>query len=140
MTPGIVRGACACGRVRYEATLPSKWVGHCHCGNCRRSHGAGVVTYAGFEADQVRFVEGESELTEYRTDTDATRRFCRHCGSTISYAGPRWATELHLAVANLLDPLDREPTGHAYADRAPDWCPILDELARFGGETGVEPL
>ncbi len=126
--------------MRYEASLPSKWVGHCHCETCRRAHGAGVVTYAGFEADQGRFVAGESDLRLYRSETGAVRRFCAHCGSTISYEGPRWASELHLTVANLLDPLDREPAGHAYADRAPDWCPILDELKRFGGESGVEPL
>lgn len=140
MAETIVRGACLCGRVRFEAELPTKWVAHCHCDNCRRAHGAGVVTYAGFPSEQVRFVAGEEELTEYLSDTEATRRFCRHCGSTLSFSGPRWPGEVHLLVANLLDPLDKLPTAHAYADRSPEWCPILDDLPRYGGESGTEPL
>ena len=32
------------------------------------------------------------------------------------------------------------PKVHVYADRAPDWCAIEDDLPRAGGETGVEPL
>ena len=140
MSESKVRGSCYCGRVRYEAVLPSKWVAHCHCANCRRAQGAGIVTYAGFEAERVRFTQGGSELVDFVSETGATRRFCRHCGSTISFQAPRWDGEIHLLVANLLDPLDKLPSGHAYSDRAPDWCPITDELARFGGESGTEPL
>ena len=129
-----------CGRVRYEAELPTKWVAHCHCENCRRAHGAGLVTWAGFPTEKVRFVAGEAELVDYFTETEATRRFCGRCGSTLTYASPRWPDELHLAVANLLDPLDQLPAGHAYSDRSPDWCPIHDDLKRYGGESGTEPL
>jgi hypothetical protein len=135
-----VRGRCYCGRVEYEADLPSLWVGHCHCENCRRAHGAGFVTYAGFSATGVRFTAGEAELTDFHTETQAVRRFCRYCGSTISFQAPRWEGEVHLVVANLLDPLDKLPGGHAYSDRAPDWCPVTDALKRYGGPTGTEPL
>lgn len=140
LSEGVVRGSCYCGRVQYQASLPTLWVAHCHCDNCRRAHGAGFVTYAGFAADGVRFTAGEDQLTEHHSETQATRRFCRHCGSTVSFQGPRWEGEVHLVVANLLDPLDKPPGGHAYADRAPAWCPITDELKRFGGESGTEPL
>ena len=140
MNDGEVLGGCACGRVRLAARLPAKWVAHCHCENCRRAHGAGFVTYAGFPAEAVRVLEGEDQLTDFVSDTGATRRFCRRCGSTLSYASPRWPGELHLVRANLEGPLDQPPGGHAYADRAPDWCPITDALPRFGGASGVEPL
>ncbi|MFT7667788.1 MAG: hypothetical protein ACI8X5_000472 [Planctomycetota bacterium] len=135
-----VRGNCYCGQVQYEANLPSKWVGHCHCEACRRSQGAGIVTYAGFAAQAVRFAGGESCLTNFVSETGATRRFCSRCGSTISYQAPRWADEVHLLVANLLDPLDKLPTGHAYSARAPSWCPITDDLKLFDGDSGTEPL
>ena len=35
-----VGGSCLCGAVRFEVTLPSKFCAHCHCGNCRKAHGA----------------------------------------------------------------------------------------------------
>lgn len=99
-----------------------------------------MVTYAGFAKDQVAFTAGEEELTVHQSDTQALRHFCKHCGSTISFQAPRWEGEIHLLVANLIDPLDKLPAGHAFSDRAPDWCPITDDLRRFGGESGTEPL
>jgi hypothetical protein len=43
-------------------------------------------------------------------------------------------------VANLLDSLDQLPEMHYFADRAPAWCPITDDLPRLGGESGDQPL
>lgn len=126
--------------MRFEVQLPSKWVGHCHCENCRRAHGAGVVTYAGFPSQALSFTQGQEHLTRFDSDCGSYRRFCSFCGSTLLFAGDRWPDEVHLLVGNLLDALDQFPTGHAYSDRAPDWCPISDELARFGGASGTEPL
>ncbi len=74
------------------------------------------------------------------TDTGATRSFCRICGSTLLYESPRWDGEVHVAVANLHGELDKPPQGHVYADRSPGWCPISDELPRFGGASGTEKL
>lgn len=138
--PTKIQGSCLCGAVRYEADFPTRFVSHCHCDNCRRAQGAGFITYAGFPAEQVRFTQGEERLTDYVSDTEATRRFCSHCGSTILFCSPRWPGELHLIAANLEDALDRAPTGRVYADRTPSWCPITDDLPRYGGETGVEAL
>lgn len=138
--PRTLTGHCLCGAARYEADLPTLFVAHCHCDNCRRAHGAGIVTYAGFPSAQVRFTSGEEQLREFVSDTGATRRFCSRCGCVLSYASPRWPGEVHLLVAHLEGELDRSPRGHVYADRAPSWCPITDELPRFGGETGVEAL
>jgi len=135
----FVHGQCACGRVQFEAALPTSFVSHCHCHHCRQAHGAAFVTWAGFAADGFRVTAGAAELREWHTDTGATRQ-CGHCGCTMSYASPRWAGDIHLAVACLQEELDQAPGGHAYADRAPAWCPILDELPQFGGEDGVTPL
>lgn len=139
MPPKTIQGACSWGAVTLEATLPTLWVAHCHCENCRRAHGAGFVTYAGFPADKVHFTHGEANLTVFLTPTGATRRFCKTCGSTLIYESPRWKGEIHLPAANL-DELDRLPAGHAYADRAPAWCPITDTLPQRGGPDGVTPL
>jgi len=138
MTPKTIKGACTCGRVTLEATQPPLWVAHCHCENCRKAHGAGFVTYAGFQKDSVHIKTGETNLTAYRSDTNSTRRFCKTCGSTLTYESPRWKGEIHLAVANLTH-LTEFPSAHAYADRAPDWCPITDKLEQRGGPTGTEP-
>lgn len=133
-------GACYCGKVQFEVDPPSRFVCHCHCHNCRRAHGAAFVTWAGFPLERFRILEGERELSRYLTDTGATRSFCRICGSPLFYSSPRWAGEVHVAVAQLSDPIDAPVKAHVYADRAPDWCPIADDLPRYGGETGAEPI
>ena len=137
---GTVRGECYCGRVRFEADLPPRFVAHCHCLNCTRAHGAGVVTFAGFDTDRLRLLAGEEHLTRFETEVASRRSFCSTCGTTLFFEGERWADQVHVTVANLLDPLGQAPDAHAYADRAPEWCPILDDLPQYGGENGNEAL
>jgi hypothetical protein len=132
------RGSCLCGAVRFELTLPSRFCAHCHCQNCRRAHGAAFVTWAGFEREQVE-VSGAESLARYKTDTGATRSFCSRCGSTLFYEGPRWPEQVHVALANVADPIGREPAVHVYVDHRADWWEITDSLPRRGGKTVGEP-
>ena len=140
MSEGSVAGGCYCGQVRFRAQLPSRFVAHCHCVNCQRAHGAGFVTWAGFPDEQFRLEAGEAALTNYPTETDATRSFCATCGTTLFYRSPRWEGEVHVAVAVCDDALDRAPQAHVYADRAATWCPIGDALPRLGGDSGTDPM
>ena len=140
MSGDVRRGGCLCGAVRFEVTPPPRFVAHCHCKTCSRAHGAGVVTWAGFPDERFRVSGGEPALRHYRTETDATRSFCSICGTTMLYRSPRWSGEVHVALACLDDSLDELPSGHAYADRAAAWLPILDDLPRFGGEDGTQRL
>lgn len=134
------RGRCACGAIRFRIVFPTRFVCHCHCDNCRRAHGAAFVTWAGVARERFELGDDEDLLAHWRTDTGATRSFCSRCGTTLTYESPRWEGEVHVAVAHLDDPLDRAPSGHVYADRAPAWAPIHDDLPRHGGASGTEPL
>ena len=134
-----IQGSCYCGSVAFEVDLPPRFVAHCHCANCRRAHGAGFVTWAGVVDGQFR-VTREGELKTWISDTGATRSFCGNCGSPLFFAHERWAGETHVAVACLHESLEVLPQVHAYADRSPDWCPITDDLPRYGGDSGTEPL
>ncbi len=136
---GKLEGACLCGAVQFEMTTPSKFCGHCHCSNCRRAHGAAFVTWAGFNQSQFRIVAGEEHVTDYQTDTNATRSFCNICGSTLFYRSPRWPDDFHVVRANIKGDLDQAPAAHFYVDHKADWWEIDDSLLQFGGETGVEP-
>src|SRR5438094_273119 len=39
-------GGCLCGAVRYEIEGKLRHITHCHCGMCRKAHGAAFATYA----------------------------------------------------------------------------------------------
>lgn len=75
----ILQGQCHCGAVRFEVTLPDRFnsVRRCNCSYCRM-RGAIAVSA---EMDDVRFLEGESELTSYRFNTKTAEHFfCSRCG------------------------------------------------------------
>jgi hypothetical protein len=119
VTQPTLSGGCLCGAVRFRAALPAKWVAHSHCSMCRRAHGAGFVTWAGFPAEAVAIEKGSDALHRYRSSAQATRSFCRHCGSMLFFESGNWPGEIHVALGSLDSAAGLEPQAHAYwRDRA----------------------
>jgi hypothetical protein len=112
-------GGCLCGAVRFTAEGAPKWTSYCHCRSCRRHTGAPVSAYAGFERDKVRFTQG---TPAYFASTPGVRRgFCSRCGSTLTYEGDRWPSELHLHVGAFDDPATLAPAGQAFTEERLPW-------------------
>jgi hypothetical protein len=121
-------GACLCGDLRFEATFPSRWVAHCHCTMCQRAHGAPVVTWVGFAAEQVRIADPQSRLQWYDSTPGVARRgFCGRCGSMLFFRSSRWPDELHIVRANFTAPVDREPQVHVSWEAHVPWLVIGDD-------------
>ena len=78
--PDVVthRGACHCGRVRFEVDAPAEIEAlDCNCSMCRLSGFLHLIV----PRSAFRLMTGESELTEYRFGTGVARHlFCRVCG------------------------------------------------------------
>ena len=128
-----VHGGCLCGAVRFEAELPSKWCAHCHCSMCRRAHGAGFVTWVGFQSSQFNLVKGDHHLRWYESSPGARRGFCESCGSTMLFESTRWGGETHVAMGCIDGPIDRKPAGNSFYDAHVSWMPIDDALKAFSG-------
>lgn len=128
-----VQGGCLCGAVRFEVELPSKWCAHCHCSMCRRAHGAGYVTWAGFASDHFGLTQGERHLQWYESSAGARRGFCSTCGSSMLFESERWAGETHVALACIDGPIDRAPQAHVFYDMHVDWMPIDEDLKTHPG-------
>ena len=74
-------GGCLCGGVRYEIDGPLAPPSACHCGQCRRSHGAlGVYTLAPSERYKIK---GDRNLAWFESSPGIRRGFCRVCGSKL---------------------------------------------------------
>jgi hypothetical protein len=121
--PSPIRGACLCGAIQFELDPPSRFLAHCHCTMCRRAHGAVMVTWIGVLRPQFRLTAGEPALTRYQSSPGATRSFCNLCGTSLFFEAERWAGEIHIAAACLIDPPD------------PDHV-----LPNLGGPPGTEKL
>lgn len=130
MADDVVHGSCRCARVRFTARLPSKWVAHCHCNDCRRAHGAAFVTWAGFANDQVSLDPDSASPRWYDSSPGAQRAFCPNCGTPMLFRSTRWPGEVHVARALIEAPLDREPAAHVFFERHVPWLEVNDALPK----------
>lgn len=113
---------CFCGAVHFASDAPPKWVAHCHCTMCRRAHGAGFVTWAGFATDAVRIEDPDDRLRWFESSRGAQRGFCSRCGSPLFFRSERWAGELHIARAQIDGDLAQAPQLHVFWDSHVDWA------------------
>lgn len=95
MAEKILAGGCLCGAVRYEATGPFRDVVVCHCGQCRKWHGA-APGYTAVDKPRFRLTAGEDKLRWYDSSPEAKRGFCAVCGSSLFWQGN---TRPHISIA-----------------------------------------
>jgi hypothetical protein len=129
----MLSGGCLCGAVRYEIDGPLRHITHCHCGMCRKVHGAAFATFALLARRRLRLVQGEDALRSYRSSERVTRQFCGTCGSPLFFV----PDESPDAIAVTLGTLDGDPGGRPVAhihtaDRAA-WYDIIDGLPQHPG-------
>ncbi len=140
MTISTITGSCLCGAVSFEAALPSVFVGHCHCTMCQRAHGAGYVTWIGVREDGFRITAGATDLVHFRSSDHLTRSFCGRCGATMFCNDATHENVIDITLANVHGAVDRAPSGHYYFDSHASWAAIDDDLPKFGGDSGMEPI
>lgn len=71
------RGACQCGKVRYEVQLDIGEVVSCNCSRCGRLGSLFAFT----SAAQFNLIQGESDLTTYEFNRHMIQhKFCSTCG------------------------------------------------------------
>ncbi|MCC7268948.1 MAG: GFA family protein [Caulobacteraceae bacterium] len=115
----MLTGRCLCGAVRFEAIGPPKWTGYCHCESCRRHTGAPVSAYAGFEREAVSWPSDQP--VRHASSAGVFRGFCARCGSTLTYEGERWPTEVHLHAGAFDDPAAVPPQGEVHTEERIAW-------------------
>jgi hypothetical protein len=127
----MMRGSCLCGAVGYEVSGPLTEMHHCHCGNCRKSHGAAFATYAQVSRDDFRFTRGQERVRTFRSSPPCGRTFCSACGANLQFLLESVPDSLWIAVASLDDLPGERPMAHIYVGSKAPWHDITDGLPRF---------
>jgi len=135
-----IAGTCLCCRVRFDVSPPTLFCGHCHCSMCRRSHGAGFVTWFAVPRGQFRLEAGEADLARYASSDHGTRSFCARCGSSLFCESTAYPDQIDIVLANMQGPIDRPPQVHIYFDDRASWVVAEDGLPRLGGSSGMDPI
>ena len=130
----MLKGSCACDRVRYEirGTLVGP-VTYCHCWRCRKHSGSSFGTTAGVKAANFVVVSGEELLSSWESSPGVRRFFAGCCGSPI-YKRKDAAPEVLGFRLGTLDanPLRRAELHFMVGSRAP-WVEIQDSLPQEAG-------
>ncbi len=121
-------GSCLCGVVRYRIDAPITELTHCHCGMCRKAHGAAFATYASVPLEAFHFLSGKDQLGVHHSSEHVTRTFCSHCGSNLQFVDNREHSTLGVAAGTLDSPLPPPPQSHIFAGSKADWYVIRDGL------------
>jgi len=135
---GAVPGSCLCGRVRWALREAPRLAEHCHCGMCRKWHGAAFSSNAEVAEGALELESGADELASYRSSPLRERVFCRRCGAKL------WIRRLDApeTVALCLAALDGDPgvapSRHVFAANAAPWLERTDSLPRFEVYPGFE--
>lgn len=134
----MIRGSCLCGAVRYEIAGSFVESHHCHCGMCRKQHGAAFATYAACKGRELK-IEGEDQVAEFASTPAVKRKFCRTCGSSLFFTHEA-APNLVWVAAGTMDDRDAAeadlpaPDANSFAGSKARWWTIHDALPAHEGQ------
>jgi hypothetical protein len=130
----MISGHCECGRVQFEFDGEINDFSHCHCSQCRRSHGAAFATFAGVARDKFHYVSGESDTKAYASSKNHDRVFCAECGSNILVDLAEEPDSLYLSMSAIDGDPPRPPGYHIYVGSKAAWHKITDDLEQYDAE------
>lgn len=136
--PTHASGRCLCGAIGFEVMGPLRDVVVCHCGQCRRQHGA-PPGYSQASWENIRLT-GVENLTWYRSSEGARRGFCRICGSSLFWE-PIDTGRVSIAAGSLDAPTGLRTVRHIFVNDKGDYYEIADGLEQLSGSmVNARPL
>ncbi|WP_277590948.1 GFA family protein [Pseudomonas chlororaphis] len=121
-------GSCLCGAVEYQLLSRPKALSHCHCSQCRKSHGAAFASYGSVLRSDLRIVQGAGSLQSYRSSESVLRQFCGQCGSSLFWSRDQGehADWISIALGSLDTPFTAGKQKHIQVAFKASWYEIQD--------------
>ncbi len=130
-TDAAFEGSCLCGEVCYRAIGPLGRMGHCHCVDCRKAHGAAFATFVDVAHERFVTLRGEDRIRRHRARSGSVRAFCSDCGSLLTWERDEDPGTVSVAVGTFDMPPDRAPEYHIFVRSKLPWLEINDGLPQF---------
>ena len=124
----MVHASCLCGDVSWEIDGPFRFMSHCHCSRCRKSHGTPFATYLPGPADTLK-LRGADAIARWESSPGFFRTFCRTCGSKVP--GEPYQGLQFVPAGNLDEDPGLRPEAHIFVASKASWYEIPDDLPRF---------
>ena len=106
-SPGVVRGSCLCGGVRFEIDKAVGPTELCHCNRCRKVSGSAALLMIGVNAEDYRFLAGSEFVKTYAAPILYTppayhSTFCSECGSPVPPPTPDGLNDVDMNAENVI--------------------------------------
>ena len=108
-----VSGGCACGRVRYNATIHDRDAYLCHCRMCQRATGSVSIALKNVKQSEIDWAH---QPDWYDSSLIADRPYCRDCGTSLGFRFKDGSGMMDLTVASFDDPAPFTPKHHFGAE------------------------
>jgi hypothetical protein len=130
-----LKGSCHCGAVTFEVKshTPQPYM-RCYCSICRKTAGGGGFAINIMGEARTLKVKGRKHLGVYRATLEeggvrmhssARRHFCKHCGSALFIADPRWKKWVYPHASAIDAPLPVPvETAHIMLDSKSSWVQV----------------
>ena len=106
-------GGCACGRVRYSASIRDEDAYLCHCRMCQRATGSVSIAFKQVKQTDVKW---DRAPDWYESSPIARRPYCRKCGTSLGFQFKMGSGNMDLTVASFDDPSRFLPKHHFGAE------------------------
>jgi hypothetical protein len=130
------QGGCQCGTVRYEVDGEPQRASLCHCIDCRKSAGAPAVSWAAYDDDKFRIIQGEA--VTFNSSGLSMRSFCGKCGTGLYFVNTEVLPGIvDIQTATLDDPNAIEMECQIQTAERIDWMAELHALPEFERWPGI---
>jgi hypothetical protein len=126
-----LRGGCLCAGIREEIEGAVEAPEHCHCGMCRKAHGAAFSTNAVVESARLKVLDLAGLLAEYESSPHRRRCFCSRCGSQLFIRRSNRPDITVVTLGTLDDDPVSRPSRHVFTNSRAPWYDIDAVLPGF---------
>ena len=119
------KGSCLCGAVRFSVANEVAGPDACHCEKCRKTSGHYWASTDVVKTDLT--IEGEENLTWFRSSEKVRRGFCKTCGSALFW-DPIGREKIGVAMGAFEKPTGTKLHIHIFVADKGDYYEIADGL------------
>ncbi|PMQ09300.1 Glutathione-dependent formaldehyde-activating enzyme [Pseudomonas sp. AD21] len=123
-----LRGSCLCRAVKYQINSKPKAVTHCHCSQCRKSHGAAFASYGSVLRKDLELLRGTDDIKSYPSSEAVLRQFCTHCGASLFWSRSQgeFSDWISIALGTLDTAFIPDKQQHVEVTSKASWYEIQD--------------
>lgn len=126
-----MKAKCLCGKVEFEFEPTDGVAMNCYCSMCRRSHGAAYATQIMSSKTTLKFIQGESYVTEYQSSEYGIRAFCSCCGSRLMNYATEVSPYMSVCLSAVSDEHNITPSANVQVASKADWATPDDSIPSY---------